>query len=126
MNKRKRVAVYIREPAHDDISVTFNPLAVHYVGLVTKHPDWELLHIYFDHETAESCGPALNELMKDARSGKFDLVITKSMSRLSKDLNESFKYLLDLSSLTPPVEVIFEDEDISTFNKDNEIYLSIR
>ena len=57
------------------------------------------------------------------RKGKIDMIITKSVSRFSRNTVDCLKYTRELRALGIPV--IFEKEGLNTMNSTSEIYISM-
>lgn len=58
--------------------------------------------------------PGFLKLIEDCRAGQIDMVITKSVSRFARNLMDCIKYVEELKSLDPPVNVFFEQEQLDT------------
>ena len=64
-----------------------------------------------------------NRMVDDAETGKFDLVITKEISRFARNTLDSIQYTRQL--LNAGVGVFFQNDNINTFDEDSELRLSI-
>ena len=64
-------------------------------------------------------------MINDCVEGKIDLIITKSVSRFSRNVVDCLSVVRQLGNLTPRVGVFFQTENINTFKKDNETFLTI-
>ena len=113
--KVKRVAVYARvssegELRHHSIEAQVNNLK----SYVQQHLDWELVDCYVDEGVTgtKMDRPAFNLMMEDARRGKIDIILTKSVSRMARNYKALFKVLEELKDMG--VTVIFDSEHIST------------
>ncbi|MCL2170674.1 MAG: recombinase family protein, partial [Defluviitaleaceae bacterium] len=62
-------------------------------------------------------------MIRDARDGAFDLIITKEISRFSRSTLDSIKYTQDL--LGCGVGVLFQSDNINTLLPDSELRLTI-
>ena len=62
-------------------------------------------------------------MVDDAEAGKFDLVITKEISRFARNTLDSIQYTRQL--LNAGVGVFFQNDNINTFDEDSELRLSI-
>lgn len=97
-----------------------------YTKRIKSNPDWEFVRIYADDgisgtDTKRRVG--FNEMMKDAREGKFDLLITKSVSRFARNTLTTVQSIRELKSLG--VFVRFETEGVSTDDPSSEMMLTI-
>ena len=64
-----------------------------------------------------------NRMVDDAEAGKFDLIITKEISRFARNTLDSIQYTRQL--LAAGVGVFFQNDNINTFDEDSELRLSI-
>ena len=62
-------------------------------------------------------------MVDDAEAGKFDLVITKEISRFARNTLDSIQYTRQL--LAAGVGVFFQNDNINTLDEDSELRLSI-
>ena len=62
-------------------------------------------------------------MIEDAKAGRFDLIITKEISRFARNTVDSISYTRDL--LRNGVAVIFENDGINTIEEDSEFRLTI-
>jgi DNA invertase Pin-like site-specific DNA recombinase len=60
--------------------------------------DWEIYHIYSDEDYtgADRSRPDFNKLLEDAEAHRFDIVLCKSQSRFTRELELVEKYIHDL------------------------------
>ena len=65
-----------------------------------------------------------NQMIADAKAGKIDLIITKSVSRFARNVMITIGMVRTLSELRPPVGVFFESEAIFSLNEDSQMALS--
>lgn len=123
----KRAVAYIRVSTASDAQVhSFEFQEDYWKNEINKNNDLELVGIYADKGISGkrlSKRPELKRLLKDAEEHKFDVVYTKSVSRFARnttDLLESVRHLRELG-----IKVIFEKENIDTFDPSAEVYLTI-
>ena len=64
-----------------------------------------------------------NRMIDDAAEDKFDLVITKEISRFARNTLDSIQFTRQL--LSDGVGVFFQNDNINTFDEDSELRLSI-
>lgn len=65
-----------------------------------------------------------NEMIKDCKAGKTDLIITKSVSRFARNVTDFIGTVRSLSEMKNPVGVFFESECIYSLNDDSQMALS--
>ena len=71
----------------------------------------QLIEVYVDHAySAETERPAFEQMLEDARNGRFDCIITKSIERFAPTSEETIQVIEELLSLQNPVTVIFESD----------------
>ena len=62
-------------------------------------------------------------MIEDAKRGRFDLIVTKEISRFARNTLDSLRYTREL--LRCGVGVYFQNDNINTFDKDAELRLTI-
>lgn len=62
-------------------------------------------------------------MINDAKAGKFDLILTKEITRFARNTLDSIKYTRDL--LSYGVGVFFQNDNINTLDEDSELRLTI-
>lgn len=94
--KKLRVAAYCR--VSKDIEEQESSLATQmstYNRIISQHPDWELVEIYKDKgKTGTNTKKRLdfNRMLDDAKEGKIDLILVKSVSRFSRNTIDLLEY----------------------------------
>ena len=69
----------------------------------------QLSDVYVDHAySAETERPAFEQMLEDARKGRFDCIITKSIERFAPTSEDTIQAIEMLLSLPNPVTVVFE------------------
>ena len=125
---RLRVAVYVRVSTDHLEQVTSYELQKNYYEeFVTKHPNWTLVKIYADEGitgTSTVHRKELHLMLSDCRAGKIDLIITKSVSRLARNVVDCITMVRNLAELPNPVGVFFESECIFSLNQESQMPLS--
>lgn len=120
--KKRRVAIYGRVSSEkvSQLSAMKNQIDW-YEMTVSKQPEWVVVGRYFDEGISGTQTKNRTKFMKmieDAENGKFDLVITREVSRFARNTMDVLEYTKKLKKLGIEVQFIFED--ISTFAKDYE------
>ena len=122
-----RVTFYARVSSEKDeqLNSLDNQIA-YYTNLIKENKNWEYISGYIDEglsgiSTAKRDN--FHNMIKDAKSGKFDLIITKEISRFARNTLDSIKYTRDL--LTNGVGVFFQNDNINTLDEDSELRLTI-
>lgn len=123
--KRLKVCAYCRVSTDsDEQSLSLENQTSTYERLINSNPKYEFAGIYYDKAMTGSKEkrPGLQQMLSDARAGKIDLIITKSISRLARNTVTILKYSRELKEIG--VGIFFEEERINTLNADGEVMLS--
>lgn len=98
----------------------------HFEQYIKENPNWTYVKGYVDEGITGTSDVKRDNFMKmieDARSGKFDLIVTKEISRFSRNTLDSIKYTREL--LSYGVAVLFANDNINTAMPDSELRLTI-
>jgi DNA invertase Pin-like site-specific DNA recombinase len=124
----KRVAAYVRVSTDSaEQTSSYELQKNYYEETVPRHPGWKLVRIYADEGIS---GTSLKHrddflrMIKDCETGQIDLIVTKSVSRFSRNILDCIGEVRKLAALPHPVGVFFETENIYTLNPDSEMGLS--
>lgn len=126
---RKRVVVYCRVST-DGISQTtsFELQKNYYLKWVRQNPDWKLVAMYCDEgltATKIEKRDGLIQMLEDAKAGKFDIIVVKNLSRLSRNLRDCMNIVYKLRALPNPVGILFETENLFTLDKSADFTLQV-
>ena len=108
-----RVAVYGRVGNFDQAALDTQVRALR--AQVESHEDWELAGAYMDVAPSGSRmrkQKELTRMLRDCRAGKIDKILVRSVSRLSRNIQDCQKLLQELTTLG--VSVRFDQENIDT------------
>lgn len=124
---KKRVAAYCRVSTdHEDQANSFESQQRYFRDYIERHPDWELYEVYADEGisgTNTKKRKEFNRMIEAAKSGAFDLIITKEISRFARNTLDSIYYTRDLKR--HGVGVVFMNDGINTLDGDAELRLAI-
>ena len=93
---------------------------------IERQPDWKWSQTYADEGitgTSTKKRTEFNRMMDDARLGKFQLILTKEVSRFSRNILDTILYTRELKSLG--VGVLFMNDGLNSLEPDAELRLSI-
>lgn len=125
--KKLRVAAYCRVSTDDEEQLTsYRNQIEHYTNKIKQNADWKLVGIFADEGITGVMAKKRDEFLKLinlCRDGKVDVIITKSISRFSRNVADTIKYVRELKSLN--VAVIFEKENIDTSKMTSEMILDM-
>ena len=117
-NKVLRVAAYCRVSTDDiDQAISISLQMRQYKEKIQANPSWKYAGTYVDNGfsgTNTAHRPGFLKLVEDARAGKFDMIITKAVSRFARNLLDCIGYIEEFKSLDPPIRVFFEQENLDT------------
>ncbi len=126
-DKRKRAAAYCRVSTNmAEQEGSFEMQKQYYETYIGGKPNWELAGIYADKGvsgTHMKNRPGFQRMLSDCERGKIDIIVTKSISRISRNAVEFIETIRMLGSLG--VEVYFEKENINTLSTAGEMMLTI-
>ena len=122
-----RVTYYARVSSDSDeqINSLGNQIA-YYDNLIKKNRSWTFVPGYIDEGLSgisTKKREAFNRMIADAKEDKFDLIITKEISRFARNTLDSIQYTREL--LSCDVGVFFQNHNINTFDEDSDLRLSI-
>ena len=129
IDEYQRAAVYARVSTDDSSQTSsFELQQTYYREFIQKHEKWELVKIYADEGisgTSLKHRDAFNEMMADAKAGKIDLIITKSVSRFARNAKDFLDAVRTLADYDPPIGVFFESENIYSLRTDTSMPLTL-
>ncbi|MDE6441364.1 MAG: recombinase family protein [Clostridia bacterium] len=97
-----------------------------YDELRKQYPNWVVVDRYIDDSLTGMQAkkrPEFMRMLNDAKSGKFDLIVTREVSRFARNTVECLEFTRQLKSLN--VEVYFVHESIWTLDNSGEMILTI-
>jgi DNA invertase Pin-like site-specific DNA recombinase len=127
--KNLRVAAYIRVSTDSDEQAgSLETQEAHYKKLIAENKNWIFSGIYSDEGISATSTKHRNDFRQmviDAEAGKFDMLITKDVTRYARNLLDGILTARKLRDLNPPVGILFENDGLNTLNKESELILSI-
>ena len=124
---KKRVAGYARvSSGSEEQESSFEAQVDYYTKMIQEQPDWEFVEVYADEAVSGLSIKNRNgfqRMVQDALNGKIDLILTKSVSRLSRNTVDNLNAMRDLKA--KGVEIRFEKENISSLDGSGELLLTI-
>ena len=102
LRRQLRVCIYARVSTEHEaqISALENQLDW-YKPLLDFHPEWTLVERYVDEGitgTSAEKRPEFMRMMEDAKKHKFDLILTREVSRFARNTVDTLQYTVRLSS----------------------------
>ena len=124
--KRKRVAAYARvSSVKDAMHLSLANQVSYYSAYIQKHPEWQYAGVYADdgYTGTKDDRPEFQRLLAECYGGNIDLIITKSISRFSRNTLTTLELLRRLKEIN--VDVFFEKENVHSISGDGELLLTI-
>lgn len=122
-----RVAAYCRVSTDkDDQANSFESQKLYFERKIKDSPDWELAKIYADEGitgTNTMKRTKFNNMIRDAKQGKIDRIITKEVSRFARNTVDTLQYTRALKTMG--IGVFFINDNIDTLDSDGELRLTI-
>ena len=126
VNKKTRVCAYARVST-DSLKQadSFENQVSTYERTLKANPEYEFVGIYADQGISgrSENRPEFQRMLADARAGKFDLVITKSISRFARNTTTVLKYTRELKELG--IGIYFEENNINTLSSEGEMMITV-
>lgn len=125
--KKLRVAAYCRVSTKKQIQkISEQSQVEHYEELISQRADWEKAGIFVDSGKSAATmanRPALQNLLAEARAGRVDLILTKSISRFSRNLMEFLTVIREMRDIG--VGICFEKENLDSRDQKSDLLLGI-
>ncbi|MDX9691482.1 MAG: recombinase family protein [Acholeplasmataceae bacterium] len=123
--KRVRVAAYARvSDGKEAMLQSLNSQVNYYKKLIMENPMWDFVGIYSDEATTgtKDSRREFQQMLKDCRDGKIDMIITKSISRFARNTVTLLETVRELKAIH--VDVFFEEQNIHSISGEGEMVLS--
>lgn len=122
-----RVTFYARVSTDQDEQInSLENQVQYYTELIQSKLNWKFVPGYVDEGISGGSTKKrdnFNRMIRDAKAGMFDFIITKEISRFSRSTLDSIKYTQEL--LDYNVGVFFQNDNINTLDTDSEFRLVI-
>ena len=122
-----RVTYYARVSTDSDEQLnSLDNQVAYYEGLIKKNEAWIFVRGYVDEGLSGISTKKrehFNQMIEDAAEDKFDIIITKEISRFARNTLDSIQFTRQL--LGYGVAVFFQNDNINTIDDDAELRLSI-
>ena len=127
MERNIVAAAYARvSTEHDDQMNSLASQKLYFTNFICSQPGMKLSEVYYDEgisgtQTNKRAG--FNQMIEDAMQGKFNLILTKEVSRFARNTVDTLYYTRKLKEAG--VGVIFTMDNIDTRDADGELRLTI-
>lgn len=124
---KTRVAAYCRVSTDSsEQELSYEAQKEHYFAYINSKPEWTLVDVFADQGisgTSTKNRTEFNKMIEDCMAGKIDMIITKSISRFSRNTVDCLQHIRELKAKGIPV--FFEKENINSMDAKGEIMLTI-
>lgn len=125
--KKLRVCAYVRVSTNSlEQEGSLENQIEFFKNYIDANDEWEFVEVYYDqgisgfYENREN----FQRMMRDARAGKFDLVVVKSVSRFARNTETTLSATRELKRLG--IGVFFYLQNLNTLTASGELMLTIR
>ncbi len=123
----KNVGAYCRVSTDtEEQQGSYNSQVNYYTEKIKSTPGWRFVKVYGDEGisgTNADNRPGFQEMMQDCENGKVDLIITKSISRFSRNVTVTLEVARKLRD--KDIGIFFEKENLNTLHYTSESLLAI-
>lgn len=125
--RKPRVAAYARvSTEQEEQQSSFEAQVAYYEQYIKNNPSWEFVEVYADDGksgTNTKKRDNFNRMISDAKAGKIDIILTKSISRFARNTVDSLQITRDLKDYG--VEVVFEKDNIRSLDMKSELMITV-
>ncbi len=126
MPKVVRVAAYARVSSDKDAMLHSLSSQVSYFSkMIQSHDSWKYVGVYSDEGITgtkiDRSGFA--RMIEDAKAGKIDIIVTKSLSRFARNTVDCLKTIREMKAID--VDIFFEEQNIHTLSSNGEFLISL-
>lgn len=124
--KKLKVCAYVRVSTDSlEQEDSLDNQTTYFTDYIRSNPAWEFIGIYADRGISgfKENRPQFQKMIEDARAGKIDLIIVKSVSRFARNTETVLKFSRELKSIG--VGIFFELQNINTLSGEGELMLTI-
>lgn len=124
--KLVKVAAYTRVSSDKDAMLhSLSTQVSYYSNYIQSNKNWIYAGVYSDEGQTgtKSKRNAFQRMIQDAKDGKIDIIITKSISRFARNTETLLQTIRELREIN--VDVYFQEQNIHTLSNDGELLISI-
>lgn len=122
----KNVAAYARvSTLQEEQELSYNSQKEYYEAYIRSVPNWNFVGMYADQGISgvREDRPEFTRMLNDAYAGKIDTILVKSISRFARNAIVTQNVVHKLKAHN--VEVIFDEQKLSSFNRNSEMVLNM-
>lgn len=121
-----RVTYYCRVSTDSDVQInSLENQLDYYRNYIRSNPNWTFVEGYYDEGITGvviTKRDDFKRMIRDAKLNKFDLIVTKEVSRFARDLEDSIHTIRELKE--HGVGLFFENQALNTFDPNSEMILN--
>ena len=124
--EKKKVCAYVRVSTDSmEQEDSLDNQAAYFRDFIQSNPEWEFAGIYSDQGISgfKESRPEFQRMIADAKGGKIDLIVVKSVSRFARNTETVLKFSRELKSIG--VGIFFQLQNINTLSGAGELMLTI-
>ncbi|MCR5110638.1 MAG: recombinase family protein [Ruminococcus sp.] len=126
-NRKMKVAAYVRVSTQNDEQTSSFELQVNdFTKRINDNPNWEFAGIYSDEGisgTELSHRKGMLDLIEDAKAGKVQLILVKSIARFARNVVDCLSIVQELKDYG--VGVCFDENNLCTLGAEGTMLLTI-
>jgi Site-specific recombinases, DNA invertase Pin homologs len=126
-NRKLRVAAYCRVSTSGPVQMGSLEIQIEiYTRMIESCPEWIFAGVFYDIGSGlrRTGRTGLEDLLRKAKRGKVDYILTKSISRVSRDTLELLKIIRFLRERG--INMHFENENLDSIKQDKEFEITLR
>ena len=126
MPKVVRVAAYARVSSDKDAMLHSLSSQVSYFSkMIQSHDSWKYVGVYSDEGMSgtKSNRQGFSKMIEDAKAGRIDVIVTKSLSRFARNTVDCLKTIREMKAID--VDIFFEEQNIHTLSSNGEFLISL-
>ncbi len=123
---KQKVCAYARVSTDSEVQEdSLQNQTNYYMNYIQSHKEWQFAGIYSDQGISgfKEKRPGFQQMIADARAGKIDLILVKSISRFARNTETVLKFSRELKARG--VGIFFELQNINTLSNEGELMLTI-
>jgi len=124
--QKKKVCAYVRVST-DSIQQedSLENQTSYFKDFITANPEWEFAGIYSDQGISgfKETRPGFQRMITDAKAGKINLIVVKSISRFARNTETVLKFSRELKNIG--VGIFFQLQNINTLSGAGELMLTV-
>lgn len=126
MPKLVKVAAYARVSSDKDAMLHSLSSQVSYFSkMIQSHDSWKYVGVYSDEGMTGTKikRDGFQRMIRDAKAGKIDIIVTKSLSRFARNTVDCLKTIREMKAIN--VDIFFEEQNIHTLSANGEFLISL-